>query len=128
MKTPTEVLDHMANMLLIGHVGMIVVIPIAVFERLPDLKDAFGDVFASIVTLAFTGFLAAGIWWLCRLVQVTRASTEIGNRQVLRWLNRASIAATWIGLVSLVISTTFMVVVVFYLTVSLNAEIVHLLG
>ena len=128
MKTPNDILDHLSNMLLIGHLGMIVVMPMFLIERLPELKDAFGGIFAMIVTLAFGGFILAGIWWLCRLVQVTRANTEIGNRKVMLWLNRASVTATWVGLIGLAGSTTLLVLVLFFLTVSLNAEIAQALG
>jgi hypothetical protein len=128
MKKPTDILDHLSNMLLVGHLGMIVVIPMFLIERLPGLNDQFGGVFSMIVTLAFVGFILAGLWWLCRLIQVTRATTGIGNRRALLWLNRASVTASWIGFIGIVGSINMMVLALFYLTVALNAEIAQMLG
>lgn len=126
MKSLNDILDHLSNMLLGGHLVMVLFIPMFLIDGLPELKDVFGDFFGLIVTLAFIGFVLAGLWWICRLIQATRAATEIGDRRQLLWLSRASIAATWLGFTGLVASTTLMVVELFFVTVSLNAEIAHL--
>ncbi len=128
MTKPTDILDHLSNMLLVGHLGMIVVLPMFLIERLPGLNEKFAGVFSLIVTLAFAGFVLAGLWWLCRLIQVTRATTGIGDRRAMLWLNRASVTATWIGFIGIVGSINMMVLAVFYLTVALHAEIAQLMG